>query len=298
MMARQIVALLHDMREAAVVDLDFLTNPALARKAEPDGGSIDLDMAVVERGDTEGLVFLGGCLVADAHACLIENADYRGQNFFTRHTGKREVLPRGFPDGLQSLDYPRNTIELRLVPDSAIRAVISILLASAEIVPDRLQVPRRAGANPHTLPCRRDRESANAFDLFRGRYMFAPAIEINEAFPAPAPGKSRGAVVNISEANNGGGAFRIEGQTTQRHPRATEHVAHRSGAVPNAQAALRVCLRAGFAWARAGGLLARLRRSASMISTTGAGFGCSCSVIFFPLRFCAMSCSTFFRYSS
>jgi hypothetical protein len=60
----------------------------------------------------------------------------------------------------QRASEPLHPLELLLIPALAPALVVQVLLTPSRIGPGRLEMAQRIWADPHVLPCGRDRERA------------------------------------------------------------------------------------------------------------------------------------------
>jgi len=87
-LSRQRLAALNDPREPPVAEVHLVHLAALALELEAQRRAGDLDVLVLQRGQTIGAVGLGVLVVAHPDAGALEQADHRGQHLLARQTGE------------------------------------------------------------------------------------------------------------------------------------------------------------------------------------------------------------------
>jgi hypothetical protein len=163
----QIAAMLHDPREAAIVDVDRVPLATLAAEHEPQRRPAHVDVLVLQRRQAERAVRLDVFLVADANAAALEQLHDRGEDLVAGQARLRQIDSRTSADLRERRGKVEHPVVLRLVTGDAPLRVIAVLFSPACVAPRRLHVAARIGADPHVCPCRRNSEPGNPLHLRR-----------------------------------------------------------------------------------------------------------------------------------
>jgi hypothetical protein len=162
---------------------------ALAQIVEDEPSAGHGDAVLAHRGQTDPSVVVGVLLRANTKQPDVEQPDRAGQ-----HARLIGIVPG--PQRAQ--DAPaqageragelKDVGELLAVAHLAPARVVEVLLAARRVDAGGLQVPQGIGADPHVLPCGRDRQLLNAQE--RLRIAEACAVEVLIAEPASPPDPS------------------------------------------------------------------------------------------------------------
>src|ERR1700685_2424757 len=167
MLARNFLTAAHNLRDALVVDQNFVLHSALAAEIEHRSAIADEgDMPVAKRRETEALVVARIFGIADPDAGCIEQAHHHGQNFLARQAWQRHVALQDTPQLRQLLAEGDHPFEFRTVAKFAPFRVIAILFASARVAAGRLQMTTRLHADPHIAISRWNRQARDTFQIF------------------------------------------------------------------------------------------------------------------------------------
>src|SRR5687768_11232606 len=121
-------------------------------------------MFVLERSKAERVVLLLVLVIADTHACSLQQVDHGCKHFVARHTGQLLILVDSFADVTQSLAKGEHAPEFRLIPNVAVGGVVSVLFTSPRVAANRLDVSVRRGADPYIGPRGRNDEPSNPLE--------------------------------------------------------------------------------------------------------------------------------------
>jgi hypothetical protein len=159
--------------------------------------TLDLNVPVTQGRQPECLVFGGGFLITDANAGSVDETDYGGEHLLSRHAGQGELPAHGFAYIGECVDDAGQVFEFSLISDGSISSVVAILFAPASIVADGLQMPGLDRADPHTLPCGRNREGTDALNVSRVFQATTGAIKVSESPAATSPAEAGSLVPQI-----------------------------------------------------------------------------------------------------
>jgi hypothetical protein len=162
LLARQVLAPLHDPAQTPVLDADLVHLAALPAEAELHRPARDLGVAVAEGGETERPVVARVFLVADANERGLQELDDGGQDAAAREPAVGEVFLEAGTDEGQGLPEGEHAAVFRLVAHGAPPRVIAVLLAAAGIAGRDLDVAEGVRADPHVRPGGRDDERTDA----------------------------------------------------------------------------------------------------------------------------------------
>src|SRR5581483_4557300 len=193
LVARQVLALLHDASEPPVGDRDGVVDAALAAESELELRALDLDVAAAERGETERAVRLRVLVVADADQRLVEQAHHGREDLAPRQVARAQVALDALADLRKDLAELEHAAELRPVARVAVQRVIAVLLASARVARGDLDVALRVRADPHLGPRRRHHERREALELLA----LGDALAVG---PAIAPARARALAADPGDA--------------------------------------------------------------------------------------------------
>ena len=171
---------------------------ALAAELEAEVGAGDLDVAVLESGESEGAVGLGVLVVAHPDAGALEQPDHRGKNLFAGKSREAEVALQPRPDLRQRLAEAQHSAELGLVPDLPPLGMIAVLLPPSRVPSGGLDVSVGAGADPHVGVCRRNRQRANPGQLLGVTNRLPVRCYVHESLAGPLPADPRLSVAHIA----------------------------------------------------------------------------------------------------
>ncbi|MNJ51375.1 hypothetical protein D3C77_466770 [compost metagenome] len=90
-LAGQVHAALDQVGQAPVAQGHLVLDAALATKAKADGDALNLDVAVTQGGQAEGIVVAGVLAIADSDQGGVEQAHDQGHDFLPVHAGARQV---------------------------------------------------------------------------------------------------------------------------------------------------------------------------------------------------------------
>src|SRR5688572_5198233 len=218
LLARQVAAVFHDLRQPPVVDADGVPLAALAAKLEPQRRAAHGDMIVLQRRQPERPVRLDVFLVADADAAALEQLHDGGEDLLAGQAWFRQICGGARPYPGQRGSELQHAVVLRLVARRTPIGVIPVLLAAARVASCRLQVPARIGADPDVRPRGRDRQLRNPLQL-RGA-PDSPALTVILEAETAHPASDAGTIVGDIAKTRGAGRL----NRVQRHRRASSDV--------------------------------------------------------------------------
>ena len=191
-LAGQVLAGLHDPRDAPVADLHAMQLAALAAELELEARAGDADVAVAHRREAERPVRARVLLVADPHERRLEQPHERREDLLARHAGEREVASHPPAQRRERAREVDQLVVLRLVADLAPARVVAVLLAPPRVTSDGLDVAAGRRADAHVRPRRRDRECADSFEIGASAQGTAggPAVAEPPSRPHPPDGGS------------------------------------------------------------------------------------------------------------
>ena len=143
LLARQILAGADDFGDPAVLDLCRPFLAALADEMKAHFGAVDLDMAVLQRGQAIASVLFGVIVVTDPDQRLVEKIDNSGDDLLARQTRQRHVPAHLGPDCGQCVGESDDMLIFGAVPNFAETRMIEVLLAASGVAAGRLQVSVR-----------------------------------------------------------------------------------------------------------------------------------------------------------
>ena len=216
LLARQLLAVLHDAGDASVRDRYRVRHAALAAKFEAQLGAGHLDVSSSERREAERPVVACVFIAADADQRLLEQPHDRRQDFVPRQRRCGDVLLDAMPDGWEDFAELEQAAELRVVANFAVSRVVAVLLATPRIARGDLQMASGRRADPHVGPSRRNHELADALQLSGVANLGAVRSRVRE--PAPAPPTSD-AGTRVGHVPQTGGLRRFNVFVRERHRR-------------------------------------------------------------------------------
>jgi hypothetical protein len=143
-----------DLRDAPVPDAQRPLLAALAGEAEANVRPVDLDVAVLERGQAVAPVLLRIVVVADPDQRGLEEVHDGGEDLLARKAAQRHVLAHPGANRRQPFREDQQVLVFGALAQLAEARVIAVLLAPARIAPRRLDVAVRRGTDPHVGPGR------------------------------------------------------------------------------------------------------------------------------------------------
>ncbi len=192
---------------------------ALAAELELDAIAAHLHVAVLHRGEAEGVVLLGVALVADADAGALEELHEERQHLAPWQARRRDVGAHVAADTRQRFRELEQVIELVRIAQHPVARVVAVLLASARVAARGLQVPALVAADPDRGPRRRNREPLESFDLRLVGHALALRVEVGEALAGRLAAKSLLAVARIAQPAQRRGARPCRPCVAVRHAR-------------------------------------------------------------------------------
>src|SRR5205085_8154764 len=113
------------------------------------------------RREAEGAVRGRVALAADPEQPQIEQPERARENALANQPAPRQILDRALTKRRQRASEPDHLVELLAVAVLAPTLVVEILLASRVVLPGRLDVAHRVGADPYVGPRRGNRHRAH-----------------------------------------------------------------------------------------------------------------------------------------
>src|SRR2546423_1854226 len=166
---------------------------ALAAETEPDLDSDHIDVAVPQRGQAVGSVFLPVLVVPNPDSRLFQKANNCRQDLLPWHPGSLQVLIGTLADPGQSFGEGEHAIVLDRVPDLPPPRVVPILFPAARIAPSRLQVATGVGTDPDIGPGGRNGPPLDPPEGSRVADRAAVPRGVTQALPdSPPPGAAGG----------------------------------------------------------------------------------------------------------
>ena len=159
--AGQFLALTHHARQAAIVNLDDVTQAAFAFEVQAERTPLQPYMLVPKRGQAVRSVLFLILGVTDAHIGGLKETNRGGEDFFARQPRPLEVSCDPETHQRQRGSESNHAVELVAIPNGSIFGVISILFAPFRVPADRLNVPARLRADPYALPRRWNHEGGD-----------------------------------------------------------------------------------------------------------------------------------------
>jgi hypothetical protein len=124
---------LHDARQTSVSNLDFVILTAFAAKVKAQAGTLDLYMAIPQRGQSERLVFPCIFVIADANKRRFEQSHDSCQYLVPRQSRKGKIVLHSGAYVRQHFRELDHAAELCRIANLAIAWVISILPPPAHV---------------------------------------------------------------------------------------------------------------------------------------------------------------------
>src|SRR5258706_5123468 len=149
---RQILALLNDAGEAPVGDRHRVVDSALAAEAEAHFCALDLDVAVAQRGESEGTVLARVLVVAHADQGLVQQHHHGGEDLPPGEIPRTQIAFHALADFGEDFAELEHAAELRLVARLAVQGVVAVLLAAASVARRRLDVALGIRGDPDVRP--------------------------------------------------------------------------------------------------------------------------------------------------
>src|SRR5205085_12598312 len=158
---------------------------ALGRVVEDERAvARELDVVLRQRREPVAAVAVGVLLAADAEEAAVEQS-HRAREL-APPSPLAQVACSDLAKPRQRAREREHLVELLLVAPLPPALVVPVLTAARSIRADGLQMPIRVGADPDVLPCRRDRERADALERLGVVDASAGGVDVNESPPAPA----------------------------------------------------------------------------------------------------------------
>jgi hypothetical protein len=162
LLSGQLLAALHDPRDAAVGDTYTDRDAALAAELEDQLGAMNLHVPAAQRGEAVGLVGFRVLVRADPDQGALEQPHDGGHDLLARQAGPPDVELDALANLPQHLAEREHAVELRFVALRSEFRVVAVLLAAARVPRGYLQVSVRMRADPHARPGGRNRQRADA----------------------------------------------------------------------------------------------------------------------------------------
>ena len=167
-------------------------------------------MAVEKRGQAVAPVLLGVASIADADHGRLKQIDDRREDFLAAHAWRGHIFPDVLAKARKGIGKHNHMLILHVLAYLAKLGVIAVLLSPSRIVTGGLDMAVRVGANPHSLPGRRDRERADARqDGLVGDDLSARGT-IAEALARPASCQAWIIRGRVGEPGELGGVFAVD----------------------------------------------------------------------------------------
>ncbi|MNZ28836.1 hypothetical protein D3C78_460760 [compost metagenome] len=203
-LAGQVHAALDQIGQATIAQGYLMFDSALAAKAEAYGAALDLDVAVAQGGQAEGVVVAGILTVANTDQGGVEQADHQGHDFFPVQSWARQLAVQLLAQFRQCIGEGQHARVFVAITKVTPQRVIAVLLAPASVASGGLQVTLRVSADPHVGIGRRH---GQGLDTLQGDWVadaLAIGIDINKACARFFTAQARLVVVNIVQASGQG----------------------------------------------------------------------------------------------
>jgi len=164
LIAGNLAAGLDDAREARVAEIDGVADAALAAELEAHGPPRNFRVLIAQGRQAKRFVVLRVLLVAHTDQRLLEQLHDGGEHLFPRKPAAPQIPFGVRANATQRARERDQALVFHVVTDLAPAWVIAILLASARVAADRLNVPERVGADPHLRPGRRDHQCLDSME--------------------------------------------------------------------------------------------------------------------------------------
>jgi hypothetical protein len=202
LVARQIAARLDDLRETAVLEIDGVTDAALAAELEAYVRAVDLRVLVAHGRQTEGMIVAGVLLVADADQRLLQQL-HDGREDFLAWQPRFLQIGAGAAADARKLSRERNeVIVFGFVALFSPTRMVAVLFASARVASRRLNVAVGVGTDPHVRPRRRDHDRSDSLELGAIGNRAAVGSDVAKSVPPPDPADAgRAVVVDVAKVD-------------------------------------------------------------------------------------------------
>jgi hypothetical protein len=200
LVSRNVAAGFDDAREARVVEIDRVPDSALPAELEADGSARDFRVLIAHGRQTERFIVLRVLLVADTDERLLEQLHDGGEHLFSRKPAPAQILFGPRANAAERACERDQTSIFHVVANLAPARMIAILLASARVAADYLNVSERVGADPHLRPRRRDHERLDSMEHCRIGHRSAVGADVSEASrPAGAANARRPRIADVMQ---------------------------------------------------------------------------------------------------
>src|SRR5438105_1574756 len=205
LLARQVLAALHDPRQGPVAHVDVMLLAALAPEAEAHPFALDPDVVLPQGGQPEAPVLLRVLGVADADVARVEQPHDRGDHLLARHALARQVAANPLAKPRQGSAEVGQPFVLGLVSELAPAWVVAVLLTPPCVPTAGLEVAAGVRADPDVGPGRRDRQGSDSFQPSPAD-RFAVGPEVDESAPGALPTDAGLSVAHVTQPG-GPGSF-------------------------------------------------------------------------------------------
>jgi hypothetical protein len=162
-------------------------------------------VALPDRGQPVGLVFLGVLLAADPEEAEVEQADRAREHSLADEPAPLQVALQPPAHAGQLGGELEHHLELLAITMLAPAVVVAILLAPGIVEPRRLDVPVRERAYPNVLPRRREDELVDPLEGLRVRDPLGRLlVDVGEAAATAHPADSEPGAVCAFQSRHGG----------------------------------------------------------------------------------------------
>jgi hypothetical protein len=120
------------------LQIDGMNDAAFAMELESKAGAVDADMTVTHGGETEGIVFLGVFLVADANKRHFQQTQYGGKDLLSGKAFSSEVFLHTLSDQWKRAPECDHPFKFVSVPHFAPSWMVPVLFTAPGIPARRL----------------------------------------------------------------------------------------------------------------------------------------------------------------